>query len=47
MTFNINCARPFNEELMAEFLDLLLATPGLKTLLNSEHFSVNGTLPRV
>ena len=31
---------------MAKFLELLLATPEVKPLLSSEHFSVDGTLLR-
>ncbi len=32
---------------MAKFLELLLSAPGVKPLLSSEHFSVDGTLLRV
>jgi hypothetical protein len=35
-----------NEERMARFLELLLASQEVKSLLSSEHFSVDGTLPR-
>jgi hypothetical protein len=35
-----------NQELMAKFLELLLAAPEVKPLLSSEHFSVDGTLLR-
>jgi transposase len=38
--------RLLNEELMAKFLELLLASPEVKQLLSSEHFSVDGTLLR-
>jgi transposase len=41
-----NRDRLLNEELMAKFLELLLATPEVKPLLSSEHFSVDGTLLR-
>jgi hypothetical protein len=34
------------EQLMAHFLELLLAAPEVKVLLSSEHFSVDGTLLR-
>ncbi|NDC35177.1 MAG: IS5 family transposase, partial [Synechococcaceae bacterium WB9_2_112] len=45
-TFTKNRDRLLNEELMAKFLELLLATPEVKPLLSSEHFSVDGTLLR-
>ena len=43
-TFTKNRDRLLNEELMAKFLELLLAAPEVKPLLSSEHFSVDGTL---
>jgi len=45
-TFTKNRDRLLNEELMAKFLELLLASPEVKPLLSSEHFSVDGTLLR-
>jgi transposase len=45
-TFTKNRERLLNEELMARFLELLLAAPEVKPLLSSEHFSVDGTLLR-
>jgi hypothetical protein len=42
----IRSDRLLNEELMAKFLELLLAAPEVKPLLSSEHFSVDGTLLR-
>ena len=45
-TFTKNRERLLNEELMAKFLELLLASPEVKPLLSSEHFSVDGTLLR-
>jgi transposase len=45
-TFTKNRDRLLNEELMAQFLELLLAAPEVKPLLSSEHFSVDGTLLR-
>ena len=45
-SFTKNRDRLLNEELMAKFLELLLATPEEKPLLSSEHFSVDGTLLR-
>lgn len=45
-SFTKNRNRLLNEELMAKFLELLLATPEVKPLLSSEHFSVDGTLLR-
>ena len=45
-TFTKNRDRMLNEELMAKFLELLLAAPEVKPLLSSEHFSVDGTLLR-
>jgi len=45
-SFSKNRDRVLNEELMAKFLELLLATPEVKPLLSSEHFSVDGTLLR-
>lgn len=45
-TFTKNRDRVLNEELMAKFLELLLAAPEVKPLLSSEHFSVDGTLLR-
>jgi transposase len=45
-TFTKNRDRLLNEELMARFLELLLASPEVKPLLSSEHFSVDGTLLR-
>ena len=45
-TFTKNRDRLLNEELMATFLELLLAAPEVKPLLISEHFSVDGTLLR-
>lgn len=43
-SFTKNRDRLLNEELMARFLELLLASPEVKPLLSSEHFSVDGTL---
>ena len=40
-SFTKNRDRLFNEELMAKFLELLLAAPEVKPLLSSEHFSVD------
>ncbi len=45
-TFTKNRDRLLNEEMMAKFLELLLAAPEVKPLLSSEHFSVDGTLLR-
>ncbi|KMM17419.1 IS5 family transposase [Synechococcus sp. GFB01] len=45
-TFTKNRDRLLNEELMAMFLELLLASPEVMPLLSSEHFSVDGTLLR-
>ena len=45
-TFTKNHDRLLNKELMAQFLELLLAAPEVKPLLSSEHFSVDGTLLR-
>ena len=45
-SFTKNRDRLFNEELMAKFLELLLAAPEVKPLLSSEYFSVDGTLLR-
>lgn len=45
-TFTKNRDRLLNEELMAKFLELLLASAEVKPLLSSEHFSVDGTLLR-
>jgi transposase len=45
-TFTKNRERLLNEELMARFLELLMASPEVKPLLSSEHFSVDGTLLR-
>ena len=45
-TFTKNRDRLLNEELMAKFLELLLAAPEVKPLLSSEHFSVDGILLR-
>ncbi len=45
-TFTKNRDRLLNEELMAKFLELLMASPEAKPLLISEHFSVDGTLLR-
>ena len=45
-TFTKNRDRLLNEELMARFLELLMASPEVKVLLSSEHFSVDGTLLR-
>jgi hypothetical protein len=45
-SFTKNRDRLLNEELMAKFLELLLAAPEVKLLLSSEHFSVDGTLLR-
>ena len=42
-TFTKNRDRLLNEELMAKFLELLLAAPEVKPLRSSEHFSVDGT----
>ncbi len=43
-TFTKNRDRLLNEQLMAKCLELLLASPEVKPLLSSEHFSVDGTL---
>lgn len=45
-TFTKNRDRLLHEELMAQFLELLLAAPEVRPLLSSEHFSVDGTLLR-
>jgi IS5 family transposase len=45
-TFTKNRDRLLNEELMAKFLELLVASPEVKPLLSSEHFSFDGTLLR-
>jgi IS5 family transposase len=45
-TFTKNRDRLLNEQLMAKFLELLMASPEVKPLLSSEHFSVDGTLLR-
>jgi transposase len=45
-TFTKNRDRVLNEELMAKFLEVLLAAPEVQPLLSSEHFSVDGTLLR-
>jgi len=45
-SFTKNRDRLLNEELMVRFLELLLASPEVKPLLSSEHFSVDGTLLR-
>lgn len=45
-TFTKNRERLLSEELMARFLELLMASPEVKPLLSSEHFSVDGTLLR-
>lgn len=45
-SFTKNRERLLNEDLMAKFLELLLAAPDVKPLLSSEHFSVDGTLLR-
>ena len=45
-TFTKNRDRLLNEELMATFLELLMASPEVKPLLSSEHFSVDGILLR-
>ena len=45
-SFTKNRDRLLNEELMAKFLELLLATSEVKPLLSSEHFSVDGSLLR-
>jgi transposase len=45
-TFTKNRDRLLNEELMARFLELLMASPELRPLLSSEHCSVDGTLLR-
>ena len=45
-TFTKNRDRLLNEELMAKFLELLLAAPEVKALLSSGHFLVDGTLLR-
>jgi transposase len=45
-SFTKNRDRLLNEELIAKFLNLLLATPEVKPLLSSKHFSVDGTLLR-
>ena len=45
-TFTKKRDRLLNEEVMAKFLELLLAAPVVKRLLSSEHFSVDGTLLR-
>ena len=43
ITFTKNRDRLLNEDLIAKFLELLLATPEGKPLLSSEHVSVDGT----
>lgn len=43
-TFTKNRDRLLNEELMARFLELLLAAPEIEPLLSSGHVSVDGTL---
>ena len=45
-TFTKNLDQLLTEELMAQFLELLLASPEVKPLLSSECFSVDGTLLR-
>jgi transposase len=45
-TFTKNRDRLLNEELIAKFLELLLAATEIKPLRSSEHSSVNGTLLR-
>ena len=45
-TFTKNRERLLHEELMARFLELLMASPEVEPLLSSEHFSVDGTLVR-
>ena len=45
-TFTKNRDRLLHEELMAQFLELLLAAPEVRQLLSSEDFSVDGTLLR-
>lgn len=45
-SFTKNRDHLLNEKLMARFLELLLASPEVKPLLSSEHFSVDGTLLR-
>ena len=45
-TFTKKPDRLLNEQLMAKFLELLMASPEVKPLLSSEHFSVDGTLLR-
>ncbi len=45
-TFTKNRDRLLNEELIAKFLESLLAAPEVQPLLSSEHFSVDGTLLR-
>jgi len=45
-SFTKNRDRLLNEELMAKLLELLLASPEVKPLLSSEHFSVDGTFLR-
>lgn len=46
-SFTIKRYRLLNEELMARFSEPLLASPEVKPLLSSEHFSVKGTVLRV
>ena len=45
-TYTKNRNRLLNEELMAKFLELMLAAPEVKPLQSSDHFSVDGTLLR-
>lgn len=42
-TFTKIRERILNEELVARFLELLMATPEVQPLLSSEHFSIDGT----
>jgi transposase len=43
-TFTKNRERLLNEELMARFLNKVMAAPEVQPLLSDEHFSVDGTL---
>jgi transposase len=43
-TFSKNRDRLLGGEMAAKFLNAVLAQPGVKRLLSSEHFSVDGTL---
>ena len=44
--FTKNRDRPLEADVAREFLATLLALPQVKRLLSSDHFSVDGTLPK-